>query len=848
VKAVIIGEGLTDPVVGAEARHEGGRRHVGRREVERLLGRGRSRGQGALPRLLRSAAEAKDVGLLFVLERDPEGNEAGLAATLRGLEEKAHTIRAATDRVPGDALLDGVRELVGEAGPAVTDPELRFLIVGCDTDTRVLATATYLRVVLGCPNVAVASHLVGSATQEAHFATLRHTLPAAGVQVLLDLEATAGYLGLEAGSFQDLETRPCEISPPEARAALGEEARRIVELLCAHWTGAELRPLAGGFSGSLLFLASGSKGRARTEPMVLKIDAYPQMRRELEGYYLVKDFFGKHVPTFGYPVTQGKLLGVGMELAAMEGRPETLQDAFEEADSDEALRRFSARFDKALSLLGEKLYGNTSRREVVVPFRQMGLHAGQQQVWLGENARISLAYLEEAGVADQGIDVDEMTTMLRLLGADEGGIVSEVCLAHGDLNFANVICDQGDNIWFIDWTHSGLTPLELDFAKLENDAKFVMSKQFDVEDLPRLRLLEEYLLGTRVPAGPESLPDELKFVKWDLRFRKVLDTVRRIRAACFALKEDEDWLVYRVALLRYATHTLSFDERRGRGECGVSQLAHALYSVEALLTDLVGDDFHLRIRGERPASYPERQRLSIDSAPWLLEAEDYAPAYHVDPVVLAADRTKEDGGWADPEDFASLVAEGAVPEARRHDDEGRPLHPKGRTGLAGRGLLGRWGPNPSVGVVATRPGTDGGVEVLLGSLDDSTRLEAPQGFLRPGEAQEECLKRVLLEDTGLDLPGAPPHVLSEGYAYDPRQTDHAWVERTAFLVRFQDDGDRVPRPGGRFEEVRWLPLDAATLNRVAPGQAAALRAAVQALVDAGTVASEVGEALLRATG
>ncbi|MGB0720324.1 MAG: hypothetical protein ACPGRX_07615, partial [Bdellovibrionales bacterium] len=38
----------------------------------------------------------------------------------------------------------------------------------------------------------------------------------------------------------------------------------------------------------------------------------------------------------------------------------------------------------------------------------------------------------------------------------------------GDLNYANIICDEIDNIWFIDWTHSNYAPLELDFAKLES--------------------------------------------------------------------------------------------------------------------------------------------------------------------------------------------------------------------------------------------------------------------------------------------------------------------------------------------------------------------------------------------
>ena len=113
--------------------------------------------------------------------------------------------------------------------------------------------------------------------------------------------------------------------------------------------------------------------------------------------------------------------------------------------------------------------------------------------------------------------------MIRLITANEDGVDSELCLVHGDLNFANIICDEGNNVWFIDWTHCGIMPIELDFAKLESDVKFVMTKTFDLEDLPRLRAFEEYLLSHGIPADADGLPDALKFAKWDLRFRKILE-------------------------------------------------------------------------------------------------------------------------------------------------------------------------------------------------------------------------------------------------------------------------------------------------------------------------------------
>jgi hypothetical protein len=167
--------------------------------------------------------------------------------------------------------------------------------------------------VLGYPNVAVSPHLVGSATQAAHLAALRHNFPSSGVRVLLDLHDVAEYAGVNPSSLSALECRPPEILPRETRDALADPQRQILEMLCLNWTRAEVRPLAGGFSGSLLLLANGWKGQARTEPMVLKVDNFVQMRRELDGYHQVKDFFGKHVPTFGYPVAVEDSIGVGME-------------------------------------------------------------------------------------------------------------------------------------------------------------------------------------------------------------------------------------------------------------------------------------------------------------------------------------------------------------------------------------------------------------------------------------------------------------------------------------------------------------------------------------------------------
>jgi hypothetical protein len=164
----------------------------------------------------------------------------------------------------------------------------------------------------------------------------------------------------------------------------------------------------------------------------VKIDAFEQMRRELNGYHQVKDFFGKHVPTFGYPVSRGESIGVGMDLAAMEGRPQTLQDTFEDAESEEGLELFLLRLDKALGLLSEKLYGNTRHLSWVVPYRACGLHTEQQVTWMRENAGVILGYLNETGADAPGVQTPQIEKLLRLIAANEDGVDSEACLSHGD--------------------------------------------------------------------------------------------------------------------------------------------------------------------------------------------------------------------------------------------------------------------------------------------------------------------------------------------------------------------------------------------------------------------------------
>ncbi len=844
IRTLIICDGLTNGFVSPDAAFATGKAHIGRQEIDRLLGKGRDYGNGPLPSFLREAAlsakRCKPIGIILLQTIDSVATVHGapdipnplafeFPSSLKGISNDAIIVKTKSDIVPWWQIGDAIEKLSGQT----IDPgepigtKLRFLVAGCNTEGRPMAIATYIRNVLQCDDVAVSVHLVGSSAREAHYATLRHTLPAHRVRVILDLSEAARFAGIDPEPLNRFNLDPCAIEPTEICSALDKNRRQMVEALCMHWTRCRLRALAGGFSGSQLFLAEGWKEEARTEPMVLKIDGFSQMNREISGYHQVKDLLGKHIPNFGYPIAIEDDIGVSMELATMDGQPNTFQDCFEAADVEMGFDHFTERFKKALNIISERLYRNTRQSAQIVPYHQLGLNAEKQMRYLKKNVAIIESYLAEMPGTKVPIDFEGLPKILKLITGNDDGVDSEVCIVHGDLNLQNIIYDQVDNIWFIDWTDCGWYPLELDFAKLENDIKFVISKAFDVDDLPRVMALEEYLLSTRMPSDELGLPGHLKFVKWDLRYRKILSAIRLIRSTCFDLKESEDWLVYRIALLKYATHTLSFDKRRRQGECNLQQLVHALYSVQQLLLDLVSDDYHMKIRGERPAAYPPRQRISIDLVPWAVEAPNYSPPYYVDATVLDNDTQKTPNGWADPEDVNALKPEPYY--SGKPDPLGRPLHPRGRTGIAGRGLLGRWGANPAVSAVIMRYDMSrNAIEVLLGKNEQGDFLWLPKGFVPKGTEAGVAIRDVITREFGWRPLPDSGEVFFENYSYDLRQTDHAWVETTAFLFCYTSDIAPDDFGAGRgFEEVAWWPVNAETIHKLNPMQMSFVHGAIK---------------------
>lgn len=119
---------------------------------------------------------------------------------------------------------------------------------------------------------------------------------------------------------------------------------------------------------------------------------------------------------------------------------------------------------------------------------------------------------------------------------------------------------------------------------------------------------------------------------------------------------------------------------------------------------------HTKCRGPYPGASQTRSTVPDQQVSWQVAYPEYAPTSYTAPVVASGPV------WADKDFLTDKEAAGAVKwnavdgkiDRRSFEGEyelnehGVPKNPLGRTGMVGRGLLGRFGPNHAADPIVTR--------------------------------------------------------------------------------------------------------------------------------------------------
>jgi hypothetical protein len=334
----------------------------------------------------------------------------------------------------------------------------------------------------------------------------------------------------------------------------------------------ELQPLGGGFSGAQVFVARLQSGRAA----VLKVGPREEVARERFGNESIGRVLGDVVPRLVAWREGARLAAMEMELARSDepgaGTPATFKAVYEAAAApagDELLcNTLSEVLDRALGRLyrwGEKdnadlleAYGFNDGRGR--PQFAASVVARAEAIARDNGFESARVLLDDAGLP--GPQLEPKAFYEEWLPGRS--LTREVypSAVHGDLNLANILlsqrpgADRPARVWIIDFARLQRLPCLTDFAKVENDLAYILFPVGDAEQLRGARALQQARLAGRTLL-PELLP--LARTPEERRHARLVLELRRI-AARMDPRGEAAMDDYRVALLRYAAHTLGFEQ------------------------------------------------------------------------------------------------------------------------------------------------------------------------------------------------------------------------------------------------------------------------------------------------
>lgn len=225
-----------------------------------------------------------------------------------------------------------------------------------------------------------------------------------------------------------------------------------------------------------------------------------------------------------------------------------------------------------------------------------------------------------------------------------------------------------------------------------------------------------------------------------------------------------------------------------------------------------------RIRS--PRDYPTRQVLAGDKLSWTVEGAAYNPEFYEHPKL-------ETAVWAEPaniskEEFQQRREKGEllsyVSELRFDPKSGRPLNPIGRTGIAGRGVLGKHGANFAVDPIVIYHDSEDQSLYLLVIKRRSGAWALPGGMVDKGEDNTDAMFRELFEETNIPRISVERNrVKGWGetvYSDDPRSTDNAWIETTPSLILLdKKSAKNLPiKAGDDAMDVKWMEINEESLR------------------------------------
>jgi protein-tyrosine phosphatase/nicotinamidase-related amidase len=437
---------------------------------------------------------------------------------------------------------------------------VRVGLMGVWTEAKITYLAYDLRARYPHFEIAVCSALTASSSRQNHFLALDQMERILGVRVLPSVGEFVDYLG---GSMAEAPLIGFSHKHPELTVADGttlrETDRQLVRYLFRGCRVVRVKSLDGGFSGNAVLATQSIDLQGHEQvPHVVKIGERGPIGQERESFERIEAVLGNSAPRvadFADMQDRGAIkyryaaMGRGTSASFQKlyeaGLPlEQVQSVLDAVFADQLGRFYRAAAPERVDLLEYYQFSSKWSNSVAAKVRAvMGEGAGEILEFPGGRRVPSVARFYEQ-------ELDQLPRRQR---------AHYVAQLHGDLNGANIIVDAQKNVWLIDFFHAHRGHVLKDLIKLENDLLYIWTKiETDQEFEDALALTDRLLLVEDLAAGlPEGGEKEFKSPK----IRRAYAAVRMLRSYYPALvNADRDPMQLLIGQVRYAVHTLSFEE------------------------------------------------------------------------------------------------------------------------------------------------------------------------------------------------------------------------------------------------------------------------------------------------
>jgi hypothetical protein len=359
-----------------------------------------------------------------------------------------------------------------------------------------------------------------------------------------------------AAIIRDGNLKRIKLQPPD-QEELRDEWQAIARQIYRDAARVVLRPLSGGFTSKTYSVESYDREGRKQLPTVLKIGSSAVTQREIEAYHnCVEKFILNNSTTILGAAHSGDWAGLRYNFLGVTG-PESRIGWLQHHYTDRPTEEFLRLLDKVFVDILKPWYGQP-KWEVLRPYEDH------------DPRRLFRSILEDAQT-ELGISPDDPELACPELGAAlpnpyhfyKHGYPERrsrllhwyTGITHGDLNLKNVLIDERENIYIIDFSETRIRNIVSDFARLEPIVKFEFPRLESGQDLGHLLEFEEGL--TRVRRLDEPVP--FLYHGSDPLVEKAYRTITRLRLYADKLTLFEtDLIPYLAVLLEWTLPVVSY--------------------------------------------------------------------------------------------------------------------------------------------------------------------------------------------------------------------------------------------------------------------------------------------------